>query len=104
MTDNVINQLKACLKFIENAKNYFSMFRYVIDYCSTAEFANRILFEAEAISDSEFTENVKRIQEAKRNAIKTHLEWTVRTLEQSNTPHTVRSLTYSVYSDVFGIE
>lgn len=104
LIDNLLNQLRANLKYIEDPQNYFSMFKYVMNSCSTAEFANRMLFEAETLSDNEFTENVKRIQEARKNAIKTHLEWTIRTLEESKTPHTVRSSVYSVYSDIFAIE
>lgn len=104
MTEQLLNQLKANLKFIENPDNYFAMFKYVISSCTTAEFANQILHCSEALSDEEFRANAKRISEARRNAIKLHGEWTIKTLEQSKTKHTVRTFASTLYSDIFGIE
>ena len=54
MSEQLLNQLKANLKFIENPDNYFAMFRYVISYCTTAEFANQILHNSEAITDQDY--------------------------------------------------
>lgn len=104
MTEQLLKQLQANLKFIQNTENYFAMFRHVISSCATAEFANRLLFDFEAISNSEFSENVRRISEAKQNAIKIHGEWTIRALEQSKTKHTVRTFVSSLYSDIFDTE
>ncbi len=104
MTEQLINQLQANLKYIENSENYFSMFKYVISSCTTAEFANQILHCLEELNDEEFRANVKRISEARRNAIKLHGEWTIRTLEQSKTKHTVRTFVSTLYSDIFDTE
>lgn len=106
MTKQLLNQLKANLKFIENPENYFSMFRQVISSCTTAEFANKTLFAAEAISESTFSENARRISEAKQRAIQTHGEWTIKTLEESKSTHkhTVRTFVATLYSDIFGTD
>lgn len=104
MTEQLLNQLKANLKFIENPDNYFSMFKYVISSCTTAEFANQILHCSEELNDEEFRANAKRISEAKQNAIKVHGEWTIQTLEQSKTKHTVRTFVSTLYSDIFETE
>lgn len=104
MTEQLLNQLKANLKFIENQDNYFAMFRYVISSCTTAEFANQILHNSEALSDEEFRTNAKRISEAKQRAITMHGEWTIKTLEKSKSKHTVRTFVSTLYSDIFNIE
>lgn len=104
MTEQLLNQLKANLKFIENSENYFAMFKFVISSCTTADFANQILHNSEALNDEEFRANANRISEARRNAIKIHGEWTISTLEQSKTKHTVRTLVSTLYSDIFEIE
>ena len=104
MTEQLLNQLKANLKFIENPDNYFSMFKYVMSSCIQAELANRILHDSEALDDHEFTENVRRVSEAKQRAITVHGEWTIKTLQESKTKHTVRTFVSSIYSDIFGRE
>ena len=104
MTEQLINQLQANLKFIENQDNYFSMFKYVISSCTNAEFANQILHNSEALNDEVFRANAKRISEARQRAIKIHGEWTIRTLEQSKTKHTVRTFVSTLYSDIFDTE
>lgn len=103
MTEQLMKQLQADLKFIENPDNYFAMFKCVLSSCTTAELANQLLFNSEAIGDGEFAGNAKRIQQAKQNAIKIHGEWTIRTLEQSKTKHTVRTFVSTLYSDIFDI-
>lgn len=103
-TTPLINQLKASFKFLENSDNYFSMFKYVINSCIQAECINELLHDLEALNDKEFAENAKQISEARRNAIKVHGEWTIRTLEQSKTKHTVRTFVSTLYSDIFEIE
>jgi len=104
MTEQLINQLQANLKYIENSENYFSMFKYVISSCTNAEFANKILHNSEALNDEVFRANAKRISEARQHAIKLHGEWTIRTLEQSKTKHTVRTFVSTLYSDIFDTE
>lgn len=104
MTEQLLHQLQANLKFIENPDNYFAMFKYVLSSCTTADFANQILHNSEALSDEEFRTNASRIQEAKQRAIKTHGEWTIRALEKSKTKHTVRTFVSTIYSDVFDTE
>lgn len=103
-TEQLLNQLKANLKFIENPDNYFAMFRYVIEGCIIARTVNSLLFDLEALNDYEFSSNVRRIQEARQNAIKVHGEWTIQTLEQSKAKHTVRTFVSTLYSDIFEIE
>lgn len=104
MTEQLLNRLKSDLKFIENPDNYFAVFKYVLSSCTTAGFLNRLLFDSEALSDEEFRENKRRIQEAKQCAIKVHGEWTIQTLEKSKTKHTVRTFVSTLYSDIFEIE
>lgn len=104
MTEQLLNQLKANLEFIENPDNYFSMFRYVIESCTIARNVNSLLFDLEALNDYEFSSNVRRISEARQNAIKVHYEWTIKTLEESKTKHTVRTFVSTLYSDIFEIE
>ena len=103
MTEQLLKRLQADLKYIENPDNYFAMFKYVMHCCTTADFTTQLLFDFEAIDDSEYTENIRRISEAKQNAIKIHGEWTIQTLEQSKTKHTVRTFVSTLYSDIFDI-
>lgn len=104
MTEHLLHSFQANLKFIENPDNYFSMFKHVISSCTVADFVNKILNASEAISDSEFINNARRISEAEQNAIKIHGEWTIKTLEQSKTKHTVRTFVSTLYSDIFNTE
>lgn len=90
--------------FIKNEENYYALFKYVIDYCAVAQFANKRLFDMGIISEEEYRNNLAVIEQAKELAVKTHGEWTIKMLEQSNTQHTNRTLVSSVYSDIFGME
>lgn len=103
MTEQLLKQLQANLKFIENPDNYFSMFKYTIKSCTMAEIINQLLHDSEALSDEEYRANANRISEAKTDAVKLHAEWTIKSLEESNAKHTVRSFVSTVYSDLFEI-
>lgn len=108
MNGNIFGRFKGdlelLLKLIENEKNYYAMFAHVLESCTTAELKNRLLNEAEEISDMEFVENLNRIQRAKKNAIKIHGEWTIKAFERSKTQYTPRTFVSSVYSDIWRIE
>lgn len=91
------------LAFIENVENYYAMFKYVIETCARAQVGNLVLYEEGYFTDSEYLDNIRRIEKAKELAIKTHGEWTINMLEQSKTQHTPRTFVSSVYSDIFGI-
>lgn len=95
-------RLQCDLIFIENKDNYYAMFGFVLDTCTKAQFENLLLYEAEKISDSVYVENASRIQKAKELAIKTHMAWTIKFLNNSATQHTKETIVSSIYSDVFG--
>lgn len=92
------------LVFIENVENYYAMFKYVIETCARMQVGNLVLCEEGYFTDSEYLDNIRRIEKAKELAIKTHGEWTIKMFEQSKTQHTPRTFVSSVYSDIFGIE
>lgn len=92
------------LVFIENVENYYPMFKYVIETCARIQVGNLVLCEDGYFTDSEYLDNIRRIEKAKELAIKTHGEWTINMLEQSKAQHSVRALVSSVYSDIFGVE
>lgn len=100
----ILSRFRADLAFIKNAKNYYAMFKYVIDKCAIAQLENILLYEQGHFSDDEYTCNVSCIQRTKERAIAVHGEWVIKALEQSKTQHTPRTLVSSVYSDIWGIE
>ncbi|MDE7181503.1 MAG: hypothetical protein K2O41_00540 [Clostridia bacterium] len=97
------SQFQCDLTFIENSANYYAMFRYVIESCARAEFANSVLHNSVIFSDENYIENLNRIQKAKERATVTHGEWAINAFEQSETQHTPRTFVSSVYSDIFNI-
>lgn len=102
--DTLLKQLKTDLAFIENAENYYAMFGYVIERCATARQANILLSVERVISNEIYVENDARIRAARKSAIITHGEWTIKMFEQSKTQHTPRTFVSSVYSDIFDVE
>lgn len=100
----LLSRFNGDLAFIENTENYYAAFKYVIDKCATAQLENTLLYEQGHFSDGEYTYNISRIQIARTRAIATHVEWVIKTLAQSKTSHTRRTLVSSIYSDIFGIE
>lgn len=104
MKEFILSRFKGDLAFIENTENYYAAFDYVIDKCATAQLENSLLYMEEAISNAEYNANFDRIHKAHKLAITTHGEWVIKTLEQSKTPHTPRTLVSSIYSDIWGIE
>lgn len=102
--DSYLNILQAHLKFIEDKKNYYAMFRGVMDNCAEARRLNLTCFNSDEITDEEFRNNVSRIHAARELAIVTHGKWVAERLEKSKTQHTVKSLVSSVYSDIYNIQ
>lgn len=100
----LLSRYKSDLKYIEDTENYYAMFRYVINKCAIAQLENTLLYEEGHFTDTEYAENVSRIQRAKECAITTHGEWAIKMFEQSKTLHTPRTFVSSVYCDIFGVE
>ena len=79
------------------------MFGHVIESCSAANEINRLVWDIGHISDACFMDNNERISKSKTEAIKAHLDLTIRYLEKSETKHTVKSLVSTIYNDIYQV-
>ncbi len=103
MKEELICRLNNLIAFIENKDNYFAMFGHVIESCSAANEINRLVWDIGHISDACFMDNNERISKSKTEAIKAHLDLTIRYLEKSETKHTVKSLVSTIYNDIYQV-
>ena len=104
MIELLLSRFKGDMAFIQTPENYYAMFNRVLDKCATAQLENLLFYNEGKLSDTEYQDNVCRIQEVKTLAIKTHGEWTIKMFERSKTQHTPRTFVSSVYSAIWGIE
>lgn len=95
-----IKQLLSMLSFIENEENYYAMFSYVLQSAERCTQELQNLLNAGIITFEEKSNYSSRVDAAKRKAIETHLAWTVKRLSE-NKNHTVETVVYSVYNDIF---
>ncbi len=101
MKNEIIQRLKALIAFMQNEKNYYAMFRNVLESCAVAIELNQICFSEQFISDSEFVGTSRIINSCRQKAIEIHRDWIIKRLESSKTEHTKKSIIMSVYNDIF---
>lgn len=96
-----LEHLQSRLKFLEDEEDYYAMFSFVVaNYFQCREELQTLLFTEKLISHHEYTGYLSRIEEAFKKAVHVHLEWTVKRLSE-NKNHTVETVVYSVYNDLF---
>lgn len=96
--------LASAISMIEDTDNHYALFGSTLEMCGIAKERNRYLFQLDCISDEEYRDNIRRIEEAKKKMIVTHGKWVAQLLGKSKTEHTVQTLVSSIYHDIFGIE
>ena len=96
-----IKSLETVLNYIEDEKNYFAGFGYVIRQCHVAREIKTQLWEDGQIGDNESIFISERIERAYRKAIETHKNWVIRVLSESKSQHTIETLVSTIYHDIF---
>lgn len=95
-----IEQLHRLLGFIENEDNYYAMFSHVLQSSERCTQELQSLLHDDVITSEAYNTYSSRVEAAKRKAIATHVDWTVKRLSE-NKNHTVETVVYSVYNDIF---
>ena len=95
-----VERVGTLLSFVENKKNYYACFPYVIQSCIIIQELKRQLWESGEICDNESLMISERVNKAKCNAIETHKAFVTKTLRQ-NKNHTVESVVSSIYNVIF---
>ena len=101
MKEELLERLKTIRSFIEDSNNYFALFGKVIDSCAVGQELNRICWDHEFITDEEFRNYSEVIEHCRDEAIKTHVDCTIRYLENSKTEHTRKTLVMTIYNDIY---
>ncbi len=96
-----LKELKTALKFIEDKKNYYAGFRWVMEACERAHVINTALWNAGKISDDEKLAYSGRIRIAKATAVNQHKEWVMRRIKENASRHTIESIVSTIYSAIF---
>lgn len=98
-----LKELEKALEFIENEKNYYACFSYVVSrYHVAKEMKNQLFFAGELLPNEAFNIS-QRLDIAYNKAIKMHKDWVVRMVKPNESKHTVETLVSTVYHDIFGI-
>ena len=97
-----VKDLKNAVEYIENEKNYFACFPYVVSrYHVAKEMKNQLFFAGELLPN-EMLDISQRLDIAYTKAIKKHKEWLIKVLKPNESKHTVETLVSTVYHDLFG--
>ena len=97
-----VRNLEHVLNFIEDEKNYYSGFGYVVRQCHVAREMKLQLWDDGIIGDNESLALSDRIDKAYRTAIDVHKKWVINILSKSATNHTIETLVSTIYHDIFG--
>lgn len=96
-----LEHLQNRLKFLEDKEDYYAMFSFVVaNYFQCQEELRTLCYIEKIISHHENVDSLSRIEEAFKKAVQVHLEWTIKRLSE-NKNHTVETVVYSVYNDLF---
>ncbi len=96
-----LERLQSRLKFLEDERNYYAMFSFVVaNFFQCREELRTLCYIEKIISHHENVDYLSRIEEAFKKAVQVHLEWTIKRLSENNN-HTVETVVYSVYNDLF---
>lgn len=96
-----IDELNEAINFIENEKNYYSMFKHVITSCAYARLTALELWNFSKISDIDLHSYIQKIEMARQKAIITHKKWVLKRLRENERYHTVESIVNSIYDVIF---
>lgn len=89
------------LSIIEDKKNYYAGFPFIMKLCNEADFICSMLA---AEPDSRINDVMcyrARIHDARKLAIATHKDYVTKLLQRTSTKHTLETLIATVYNAIF---